>query len=98
MFYATQASLVAGVSSDQARGANIAWFRSMTPSLTGGINVGVASHTQSKTISSGISLTYNVRSSINAVLSYQFEQDIPRGTGTGATIRNIILAGFRASF
>ena len=35
-FYEKRASLTLGTASDQARGAEIAWFRSMTPALTGG--------------------------------------------------------------
>lgn len=105
-FYEKQTSLVAGTASDQTRGAEFAWFRAMTPQLTGAFNVGIAAHSGSKTISSGASLTYNLRRGVDAFLSYQFQDNISNENGAGSLavpgsssfIRNIVLAGIRASF
>jgi uncharacterized protein (PEP-CTERM system associated) len=100
-FYEKETSLEVGVGSDIARGADISWFRTMTPTLTGGISVGYASHTGSKTLSAGLSLTLNLRTGVDAVLSYQFVDSITSAvtaTTSPSFSRDILLAGIRASF
>lgn len=102
-FYLKQSALSAGVSSTISRGAEISWFRTMTPALTGAISAGYASSTGAQTLTTGLSLTLNVRENVNAILSYQFTDSMSSGTNV-ATVpvpsytRNILLAGIRASF
>jgi uncharacterized protein (PEP-CTERM system associated) len=97
-FYEKRTSLTLGTASDQARGAEIAWFRSMTPRLTGGVNLGYASHTSDRTVSLGASLTYSVRPGVDAVLNYQLQDLMSSAIQNPSYIRNILLAGVRASF
>lgn len=98
-FYEKQIALSAGSSSATTRGVQVAWFRTMTPSLRGGASLGYASGTGNQVLSFGVSLSYNLRQNMDAVLSYQFTDSL---ASTGATapafMRDFLLAGIRASF
>jgi len=67
------------------------------------MSVGYASSTVSQTLSTGLSLTLNLRENVNAILSYQFTDNMSNGTSpttvpVSSYTRNILLAGIRASF
>jgi uncharacterized protein (PEP-CTERM system associated) len=96
-FYDKETSLLASVAGDTARGAAISWFRSMTPRLTGGVTVGYAAHTGDKTISTGISLLYNLKDGVDATLNYQFE-NVFASTPGASSLRNTLFVGVQASF
>ncbi len=96
-FYDKETSLMASVASDTARGAAISWFRSMTPRLTGGMTVGYATHTGSKTISTNMSLVYSLKENVNATMTYQFEDELSNSS-SASFLRNTLFAGIQASF
>jgi uncharacterized protein (PEP-CTERM system associated) len=97
-FFERDTSLVAGVTGDISRGAEITWFRAMTPKLTGGVGVGYASHTGGRVLTTNISLTSNLRTGLDAVLTYQFEDNISTVASTPSFTRNVLLAGLRITF
>jgi uncharacterized protein (PEP-CTERM system associated) len=98
-FYENQVALSAASASSITRGVQLAWFRTMTPSLRGGVSLGYASGAGNQLLSLGLNLTLNLRQNVDAVLSYQFTDSL---TGTSAAspayIRDYLLAGVRASF
>jgi uncharacterized protein (PEP-CTERM system associated) len=100
-FYEVDSALSAGTASDTARGAEISWFRTMTPSMKGAVTLGYASETGDRLLSLGLSLTMNLRTNVDAVFSYQFTNGMSGGSSATAVpsfTRNFLLAGLRASF
>lgn len=100
-FYLKQAALSAGTFSTVSRGAEISWFRTMTPTLRGAVTVGYASQTGNRVASVGLSLALNLRENVDALLTYQFTNSMSGGASATAGpsfIRNFLLAGIRASF
>jgi hypothetical protein len=70
----------------------------MTPKLTGGVGVGYASHTGGRVLTTNISLTSNLRTGLDAVLTYQFEDNISTVASTPSFTRNVLLGGLRITF
>ena len=100
-FYLKQSALSAGTFSTLSRGAEIAWFRTMTPRLRGALSLGYASETGAQLLSVGLSVNLNLRENLDAVLSYQFTDSMTSSAsavGAPAYTRNFLLAGIRASF
>jgi hypothetical protein len=98
-FYEKQVALAAGTTGSITRGVQLAWFRSMTPSLRGGVSLGYAGGTGNQVLSLALNLTLNLRENVDAVMSYQFTDSLA-GTGAAAPayMRDYLLAGIRASF
>jgi uncharacterized protein (PEP-CTERM system associated) len=100
-FYLKQSALSAGTSSTISRGAEISWFRAMTPTLKGAVSLGYATETGAQMLSMGLSLTLNLRENVDAILSYQFTDSMSSSTSVTTApsyTRNFLLAGIRASF
>jgi len=73
----------------------------MTPTMKGALSLGYATETGNQLLSVGFSLIMNLRSDVDAVLSYQFTDsmsDSARGTTVPSFTRNFLIAGIRASF
>ena len=99
-FFEKDSSLIPGTSGDIGRGAEISWFRSMTPQLSSAVSVGYATHTGSKTLSAAASLSYTINERLSATLNYQL-QDVFLSAASGggpSTLRNIVMAGLRVGF
>lgn len=100
-FYEVDSAVSAGTASNTARGAEISWFRTMTPSMRGAVTLGYASETGNRLLSLGLSLTVNLRTNVDAVFSYQFTDGMSGGSSATALpsfTRNFLLAGLRTSF
>jgi uncharacterized protein (PEP-CTERM system associated) len=100
-FYANESALSAGTTSDIARGAQLAWFRTMTPYMRGGLSLGFASETGNQLLSLGLTLTINLRTNIDGVLTYQFTDSMSGDRTTTVSPsynRNFLIGGIHVSF
>jgi len=97
VFYERMTALAPPATSDIARGAEIGWFRSMTPRLSGAISLGYATHGTGSTLTSSLVLTYDLQEGVQGTLNYQFQSLDSTGPNP-SYLRNVVSAGVRASF